>query len=199
SLVSTNPILDPDALRRPVRNAILGSLCINLLTLGTPLYMLVIYDRVMTSRSEATLTAMTVAIVVLLVLLACFDFFRNIVFARTSATFYAELESRVYQGCRRWALAGGSVRRVRPLEDLETVRGFLASSAPGALLDIVFVPIFVIVLFVIHPLLGAMTAAFVGIIVALALINKRAMARTTDTSIEQFRQACDFAEAHWRE
>jgi ATP-binding cassette subfamily C protein EexD len=91
------------------------------------------------------------------------------------------------------------VRRVRPLEDLETVRGFLASSAPGALLDIVFVPIFVIVLFVIHPLLGAMTAAFVGIIVALALINKRAMARTTDTSIEQFREACDFAEAHWRE
>jgi PrtD family type I secretion system ABC transporter len=191
--------LDAGALRRPIRNAILGSLVLNLLALTTPLYMLAIYDRVMTSRSGATLLAVTVATVLLLVLLAIFDFFRNIVFARTSATFYAELESRVYQGCRRWALAGGSVRRVRPLEDLETVRGFLASSAPGALLDIVFVPIFVIVLFVIHPLLGAMTAAFVGIIVALALINKRAMARTTDTSIEQFRQACDFAEAHWRE
>jgi PrtD family type I secretion system ABC transporter len=191
--------LDAGALRRPIRNAILGSLVLNLLALTTPLYMLAIYDRVMTSRSGATLLAVTLATVLLLVLLAIFDFFRNIVFARTSATFYAELESRVYQGCRRWALAGGSVRRVRPLEDLETVRGFLASSAPGALLDIVFVPIFVIVLFVIHPLLGAMTAAFVGIIVALALINKRAMARTTDTSIEQFRQACDFAEAHWRE
>jgi PrtD family type I secretion system ABC transporter len=191
--------LDAGALRRPIRNAILGSLVLNLLALTTPLYMLAIYDRVMTSRSGATLLAVTVATVLLLVLLAIFDFFRNIVFARTSATFYAELESRVYQGCRRWALAGGSVRRVRPLEDLETVRGFLASSAPGALLDIVFVPIFVIVLFLIHPLLGAMTAAFVGIIVALALINKRAMARTTDTSIEQFREACDFAEAHWRE
>ena len=191
--------LDAGALRRPIRNAILGSLVLNLLALTTPLYMLAIYDRVMTSRSGATLLAVTVATVLLLVLLAIFDFFRNIVFARTSATFYAELEARVYQGCRRWALAGGSVRRVRPLEDLETVRGFLASSAPGALLDIVFVPIFVIVLFLIHPLLGAMTAAFVGIIVALALINKRAMARTTDMSIEQFRQACDFAEAHWRE
>jgi PrtD family type I secretion system ABC transporter len=191
--------LDAGALRRPIRNAILGSLVLNLLALTTPLYMLAIYDRVMTSRSGATLLAVTLATVLLLVLLAIFDFFRNIVFARTSATFYAELESRVYQGCRRWALAGGSVRRVRPLEDLETVRGFLASSAPGALLDIVFVPIFVIVLFLIHPLLGAMTAAFVGIIVALALINKRAMARTTDTSIEQFREACDFAEAHWRE
>ena len=112
--------LDAGALRRPIRNAILGSLVLNLLALTTPLYMLAIYDRVMTSRSGATLLAVTVATVLLLVLLAIFDFFRNIVFARTSATFYAELEARVYQGCRRWALAGGSVRRVRPLEDLET-------------------------------------------------------------------------------
>ena len=197
--VSTNPIVDPDALRRPIRNAILGSLCINLLTLGTPLYMLVIYDRVMTSRSEATLTTMTVAIVILLILLACFDLFRNIVFARASATFYAELESRVYAGCRRWALAGGSVRRVRPLEDLETVRSFLGSPTPGALLDIVFVPLFMAVLFMIHATLGVMTAFLVGLIVTLALINKRSMARTTDSSVEKFREAYDFAEAHWRQ
>lgn len=194
-----NSVLDPNALRRPIRNAVLGSFALNLLALATPLYMLTIYDRVMTSRSGATLLAVTLATVLLLVLLGVFDFFRNIVFARSSATFYAELEATVYQGCRRWALAGGSVRRVRPLEDLETVRSFLASSAPGALLDVVFVPLFLIVLFVIHPLLGVMTAIFIGIIVGLALINKRAMARTTDSSVEQFRQACDFAEAHWRE
>src|SRR5690348_15935252 len=96
-------VLDPDALRQPVRNAILGSLCLNVLALATPLYMLVIYDRVMTSRSEATLLAVTLATVVTLVLLAVLDLFRNIVFARASATFYAELEARVYAGCRRWA------------------------------------------------------------------------------------------------
>src|SRR4029079_18015979 len=199
SLVSTNPILDPDALRRPVRNAILGSLCINLLTLGTPLYMLVIYDRVMTSRSEATLTAMTVAIVVLLVLLACFDLFRNMVFARASATFYAELEARVYAGCRRWARAGGSARRVRPLEDLEAVRAFLASPTPAALLDLFFVPLFLIVLFFMHAMLGYMTAFLIGLIVVLAIINKRSLARATDISVERFREACDYAEAHWRQ
>jgi len=60
---------DPASLRRPVRNAILGSLCLNLLSLATPLYMLIIYDRVMTSRSEATLAAITFAIVLLLVTL----------------------------------------------------------------------------------------------------------------------------------
>lgn len=192
-------LLDPDALRQPVRNAIFGSLCINVLALATPLYMLVIYDRVMTSRSEATLAAVTVATVATLVLLAVLDLFRNIVFARTSATFYAELEARVYAGCRRWALAGGSATRVRPLEDMETVRAFLASPTPGALLDIVFVPLFLVVLFFMHDMLGWMTAFLVGLIVVLAMINKRSLSRATDSSVQQFREACDFAESHWRQ
>jgi ATP-binding cassette subfamily C protein EexD len=196
---STPQILDPDSLRRPARNAILGSLCINLLSLALPLYMLTIYDRVMTSRSEATLAILTFATVLLLALLAVFDMFRNIVFARASATFYAELEARVYAGCRKWALSGGSVRRVRPLEDLETVRSFLASAVPGALLDIVFVPLFIAALFVIHSALGVMAGALILLIVLLALRNKRTMARTTENSIELFRKAYDFAEAHWRQ
>jgi PrtD family type I secretion system ABC transporter len=192
-------VLHPEALRQPVRNAILGSVCINVLALATPLYMLAIYDRVMTSRSEATLGAITIATVATLVLLAVFDLSRNIVFARASATFYAELEARVYAGCRSWALAGGSVRRVRPIEDLEMVRAFLGSPTPAALLDVVFVPLFMIVLFIIHFMLGVMTAALIAVIVILALINKRALARVTDMSTERFREACDYAEAHWRQ
>lgn len=191
-------VLDPEALRQPVRNAILGSVCINILALATPLYMLAIYDRVMTSRSQATLGAITIATVATLTLLAVFDLSRNIVFARASATFYAELEARVYAGCRGWALAGGSVRRVRPLEDLEMVRAFLASPTPAALLDVLFVPLFMIVLFVIHAMLGVITAALIALIVILALINKRSLAKVTEVSTERFREACDYAEAHWR-
>jgi PrtD family type I secretion system ABC transporter len=190
---------DPASLRRPVRNAMLGSLCLNLLSLATPLYMLIIYDRVMTSRSEATLVAVTVAIVLMLVLLAVFDLFRNIVFARASATFYAELESLVFASCRYWALAGGSARRARPLEDLETVRSFLASPVPGAMIDIIFVPLFLLTLFLIHPLLGVEGGGFILSIAAFALLNKRAMARTTQESVESFRKAADFAEVHWRQ
>jgi len=190
---------DPASLRRPVRNAILGSLCLNLLSLATPLYMLIIYDRVMTSRSEATLVAITVAIVLMLVLLAVFDLFRNIVFARASATFYAELESLVFASCRYWALAGGSARRARPLEDLESVRSFLASPVPGAMIDIVFVPLFLVTLFIIHTALGVLGTGFILSIAAFALLNKRAMARTTQESVENFRKATDFAEVHWRQ
>ena len=192
-------VLDPDTLRQPVRNAMLGSLCVNILTLATPLYMLVIYDRVMTSRSEATLAAVTIATVATLALMAVLDLFRNIVFARASATFYAELEARVFSACRHWALAGGSARRARPLEDLEAVRAFLASPTPGALLDVLFVPLFLIVLFIMHAVLGVMTAFLIGLIVVLAVVNKRSLSRSTDTSVERFREACDYAETHWRQ
>ena len=61
------------------------------------------------------------------------------------------------------------------------------------------VPLFMIVLFIIHPLLGVTTAALIALIVILALINKRALAKVTDTSTERFREACDYAEAHWRQ
>ena len=192
-------LFDTAALRRPVRRAALGSLVLNLLSLATPLYMLVIYDRVMTSRSESTLLAITIATVLLLVLLAVMDLFRNLVFARASATFYAELEARVFSGCRRWALAGGSARRARPLEDLEMVRSFLASPTPGAMFDIIFVPLFVAALFMIHSLLGVIGLGFIGVIVLLAVLNKRTMSRTTEESVDCFREACDFAEAHWRQ
>jgi ATP-binding cassette subfamily C protein EexD len=79
------------------------------------------------------------------------------------------------------------------------VRAFLASPTPTALLDVVFVPLFMIVLFIIHPMLGVITAALIALIVILALINKRSLAKVTDSSTERFREACDYAEAHWRQ
>jgi ATP-binding cassette subfamily C protein EexD len=55
------------------------------------------------------------------------------------------------------------------------------------------------VLFIIHSMLGIMTAVLIGIIVILAMINKRSLTRLTDSSTERFREACDYAEAHWRQ
>ena len=88
---------------------------------------------------------------------------------------------------------------MRPIEDLENVRAFLASPTPAALLDVFFVPLFMIVLFMIHSTLGIMTGGLIALIVILALINKRSLSRVTDSSTERFREACDYAEAHWRQ
>lgn len=190
--------LPMDSLRRPTRAAIGASLAVNLLSLVVPLYFTQVYDRVLSSRSGATLLAVTIVTLVVIGLLSAFDLLRNLIFTRASATFYAELEARVFTACRSFALAGGSGRRARPLDDLETVRGFLASSTPGALFDILFVPLFVLVLFFIHEAIGALTVGLVVVLIVLALLNRRAMANSTDRSVTEFRKAGDLAEAHLR-
>jgi ATP-binding cassette subfamily C protein EexD len=190
--------LDSDSFRRPIRHAIGASLAVNLLSLVTPLYFTQVYDRVLSSHSGATLLAVTAVTLVVIALLSAFDLLRNLIFTRASATLYVELEERVFAACRRFALAGGSGRRARPLDDLESVRSFLASPTPGALFDILFVPLFVLVLFFIHEAIGALTVGLVVALVLLALLNRRAMAETTDKSVVEFRRAGDLAEAHLR-
>lgn len=190
--------LDSDSFRRPIRQAIWASLAVNLLSLITPLYFTQVYDRVLSSRSDATLLAVTAVTLIVIALLSAFDLLRNLVFTRASATLYVELEEKVFTACRRFALAGGTGRRARPLDDLEAVRSFLASPTPGALFDILFVPLFVIVLFFIHEGIGMLTVGLVVALILLALINRRAMAETTDKSTVEFRRAGDLAEAHLR-
>jgi PrtD family type I secretion system ABC transporter len=191
-------VLDRESLRGPARQAIGASFALNLLSLVTPLYFTQVYDRVLSSRSGATLIAVTLVTLVVIALSSAFDLLRNLVFARASATFYADLEARVFAACRRFAIIGGSGRRARPLDDLELVRSFLASSTPGALFDVFFVPLFIAILFFIHEALGAVTVGFVVLLAFLAFLNRRTMARTTDKSVEEFRRAGDLAEAHFR-
>ena len=187
-----------EVFRKPLRTAIGASLALNLVSLVTPIYMTQIYDRVMSSRSEATLLAITLITLVVIALFAVLDMFRNIIFARASASLYAELEARVFYGCRAMALGGGSGRRARPIDDLETVRAFLASPTPGALFDLLFVPLFVTVLFLIHPVLGAVTIGFVVALAVLAMVNTSAMKHSTERSVYHMRQATDMAEAYLR-
>ena len=187
-----------DAFRKPIRLAIAVSLALNISALVSPLYMTQIYDRVMSSRSIETLVAITLVTLVAIGLFSLLDLFRNIVFARASATLYAELEARVLAGCRQIALAGATGRRARPIDDLEIVRSFFLSPVPGALFDLLFVPLFLIVLFIIHPLIGAFTVAISAVLVVLALVNRRVMMVSSDRAVTHMREATDAAEAYLR-
>lgn len=185
-------------LHRPARLALVASLGLALASLISPLYMTQIYDRVMSSRSAATLVAITAITLVAIGFVSLLDYYRALLFSRASATLYAELEARVFAGARLAALAGGAGRRARPIDDLETVRAFFVSPVPGALFDLLFVPIVLIILFLIHPLIGAATLLLSALLVALALVNRRAMATTTDQAVLQMRAATDQAEAYLR-
>lgn len=184
------------AFRSPARLALAASLALSLAALVMPIYTIQIYDRVLSSRSMSTLVAVTLITLLAVALTALLDLFRSIVFSRASAVFYAELEARVLAACRSGALNGGLGRRSRPLDDLEMVRSFFAGPVPGALFDLIFVPLILLVLFLIHPLLGAVSLALSVALVLLALFNRRTMQEVTDRAVAHMRDATDTAEAH---
>ncbi len=142
------------------------SLIVNLLVLSLPLYSLQVFDRVLSSRSLETLLALSVVTVALLALQAGLDHLRGAVLRRTALRVETNLSGLML----RDGLAAGARGTPQPeagLRDLHEVRTTLSSPSFPALFDSPLTPFFVIVVFLIHPLLGFFV---IGAIVLLALL-----------------------------
>lgn len=158
--------------RGVIAAAVLFSIACNLLVLTGPLYMLQIYDRVLGSRSEATLVALTVLVVFLYVMMGVLDHVRARLFARVGATMQDRLEPRVFAAAlRRMMLQPDDLLARSAQRDLDAMGRLWATPVIVALVDLPWTPIFIAILFLFHPLVGV-TALFGGaVIVAIALGN----------------------------
>ena len=148
------------------------SAVVNILMLAGPLFMLQIYDRVLTSRSEATLVVLLAIVAYLYGLMGLLDGLRGRILARIGAGFQSALDGRVFDAVGMASRDASGVGPAQALEELGTVRAFLASPAPGAILDLPWTPFFVAVIFIFHPLLGWLAVAGGAVLVALALSNR---------------------------
>lgn len=158
------------------------SLFVNLLMLTGPLYMLQVYDRVLASRSVPTLVALTLLVLVLYGTLAVLEWARAGLFSVAASRFEGTLSTRAASASMALSLSDPGRATDRPLRDLRALRRFIASPVLGALFDAPFSPVFLIVLFMLHPLFGAWALFGAGVLVVLALVNERASARFTRES-----------------
>ena len=151
------------------------SFFVNLLLLVMPLYMLQIYDRILPSQSLETLTFLSIIAVAALVLLGFLEAVRAIIGARVGARLEVRLgEEALRHSIEQSRQSGGSVKITR---DLATVRGFVSSKAIFALLDFPFSPLFVGLLYFIHPVLFWMTTAGAVVLVIIAIVNQKLIAK----------------------
>ena len=135
------------------------SVFVNLLMLTGPLFMLQVYDRVLGSRSEETLLALFLLVVILFTLMAFLDFARGRVLARFGARFQSLLDGRVFNAVLKRALFPRD--RSEPasgLRDLETLRTLFTSNVMTALFDIPWTPMFIGAIFLFHPWMGWLAA-----------------------------------------
>lgn len=154
--------------------AFVFSIFVNLLMLTGPLYMLQVYDRVLGSRSEETLLALSILVVFLYAMMGVLDYARGRVLARVGARFQDKLDRRVFAAMlRKPNLAPEQGGGNTGLRDLESVQTLLASPALLALFDMPWTPLFVAAIFIFHPWLGFLAVAGGGLLIVLTLINQR--------------------------
>ena len=159
-------------IRSHVRWAVLFSALVNILYLAPTIYMIQVYDRVVPTRGVLTLVFITLVILGALATLSALDQMRNAILLRAAVRLDDELGPRLVRMTVSSQTAGTHPQQV--MRDFDTLRQFLASPALGALFDLPWAPIYIIVATIIHPLLGLATLIGAGILLALAIANDRA-------------------------
>ncbi|MPZ11263.1 MAG: type I secretion system permease/ATPase [Kiloniellaceae bacterium] len=152
----------------------LFSFFINLLMLTGPLYMLQVYDRVLTSGSEHTLVMLTVVAIGMILTSALLELVRARVLVRVGSRLDGRLNERLFAGLLRRRLQQRESLEGQPLRDLESLRSFLTGSGLISFFDAPWTPLFLAIIFVFHPLLGLVALAGAVVLFALAVASELA-------------------------
>lgn len=166
------------ASRQAVFTAFLFSALVNVLMLTAPLYMLQVYDRVLVSRSEETLLALSLLMAFLFVIMGVLDHARGRITARVGARLQEALDARVLSAAfRRLTVAPQDTAALAAQKDLDAIARFWASPVLLALFDAPWAPVFIAAIFVFQPWLGALALAGGLVILVLSLANQHATDR----------------------
>jgi len=156
-----------DAIVRSLRQVAAFSFFINLLALTGSLYMMQVYDRVLSSRSGATLLYLTLLATACLATMALLEVVRSRLLVRIGTRLDAQLSEMLFQH----GLSSG--KHGQALRDLDMVRGFSTGATGLALLDAPWIPVYIALVYVLHPMLGHVAVAGGIALFLLGLWNER--------------------------
>ena len=175
--------MKPAAPQNEIRQALAGhkrvfyavglfSAVINLLYLAPSLYMLQVYDRVLASRSETTLLVLSLLVVGVYLLMGLIDMVRSQVLVRVGNQLDLALSPRVFNAAFERNLRFRAGAAGAAMSDMTHVRQFMTGSGVFAFFDAPWVPIYIAVVWVLHPALGMLTLFGVVLLAVLAWINE---------------------------
>ena len=138
------------------------SLAMNLLVLSVPIFMIQVFDRVLTSQSMDTLVFLAIGTIAALSVMAALDIIRGRILVRMSGAFEQRLSADLVEH-----------DHLNRYGDLARLRQFMNGPAVTTFLDLPWVPVFLALIFVIHPTLGWIALAAALVMVCLALITEK--------------------------
>lgn len=147
------------------------SFILAILVLTLPFYMLQVFDRVLSSRSTDTLIALTLIAVFCLAMLGALDAVRTRILSAIDQWMEAALMPEIAERTHELALENPGIVGTTAVGDLRNIRRFFSGPALAAIFDAAFSPVFLIVIFLVHPLMGLIALVGVVGLVAISLIN----------------------------
>lgn len=149
------------------------SAAVNILLLAPAIYMLQVYDRVLSSSNESTLLMLTLLVLGLFSLMAALEWLRGLVMVRLGNVFDMSLNQRVYRAAFAINRLRGDVNAAQSMRDLTSVRQFLTGPSFFAFLDAPWFPIYLLCIFLFDTTLGFFALGGALVLMALTLINER--------------------------
>lgn len=160
---------------------VIVSAVINVLMLAGSFFMLMVYDEVLPSRSVPTLVGLLAIVAVAYIFLALLEILRSQITGHLSAITAARLNARTLDLLANYELTHGRMPGgSQPVRDLDTIRAFLGGPGPIAFLDLPWVALFLVVLFLFHWSLAALTLGGVVVLVAIIHFSNRLIAPKTE-------------------
>jgi PrtD family type I secretion system ABC transporter len=148
---------------------------LSILALAGAIYMLQVYDRVLTSRSVPTLVGLTLALAGVFVVQGVLDVVRQRLLARIGASVDRRLAVLVYAlSVTIPVRVGVRADPMQPSRDLDSVRAFVSSLGPTAFFDLPWTPVFIVLCFALHPWIGLTVLGGCLLLFAITLMTERA-------------------------
>ncbi len=154
---------------------------INMLMLAPAIYMLQVYDRVLASQNTTTLLMLTLLIIGLYTVIGMIEFARSSVMTRLGNRLDVKLNQLVFNAAFKRKIATGDNNPAQALNELAQIRQILSGNSLFALLDIPWTPFYLLVAFLVHPLLGYLSLGGILILLCLTLLTEL----STKTPIQQ--------------
>ena len=154
-------------------STIFFSFVLNILALTGSLFMLQVYDRVLPSGSVPTLVALGLIVLVLYAYYGLLDYVRSRIFVRVGRKVEEGLRNRVFDAMSTLSLNKSTLVGSMPVHDLNTIRQFISGQGPLAYFDMPYVPLYLLVVFLLHWILGVVATVAAVMILGLALLAER--------------------------
>ncbi|HDL6977053.1 TPA: type I secretion system permease/ATPase [Yersinia enterocolitica] len=171
---------------------------INLLMLAPAIYMLQVYDRVLASANTMTLLMLTILVLGIFVFIGLLEWVRSAIVIRLGTRIDMQLNQRVFSAAFASQLMGHKTPAAQALNDLTSLRQFATGNALFAFFDAPWFPLYLLVIFVLHPWLGVLAASGACVLIFLAWLNQWVCKKSLKAASTITSQATQQANANLR-